>query len=323
MKRLLLQKKKPQLKNKIKTISFGRPSVEALPFISKKFKKVVFKMAFINQIISSVLIPVFMCPFLPFIHIAKIFNQPKELISLSANNIGSADDPVYLTAHRGITAVAPENSLPAYEKSVELGFYSAECDIRLTKDGHWVLLHNGDVNGRFCQMGAVEDMTLEEVRQLRFKNGANFWKYENLGMPTLEEYLDVFVGSNTRPQIEIKSENYDMLYTILEVVEAKGLTEQSIIISFDLEQLKTIRALNKDIELWYLIDEINETNIAEAKALGNTWLSPNLEKNDKASIQLAVDNGVGLSFWTVNTIEDAKMLYDMGIRYMETDTLCY
>ena len=280
-------------------------------------------MTFINQIISSVLVPVFMCPFLPFIHIAKIFNQPKELISLSANKVGSESDPIYLTAHRGITAVAPENSLPAYEKAVELGFYSAECDIRLTKDGHWVLLHNQDVNGRFCQMGAVEDMTLEEVRKLRFKNGSSFWAYENLGMPTLEEYLDVFVGSSTRPQIEIKSENFDMLHTILEAVEERGLTEQSIIISFDLEQLKAIRALDKDIELWYLIDKIDEKNIAEAKELGNTWLSPNLAANDTASIQLAVDNGIGLSFWTVNTIEDAKMLYDMGVRYMETDTLCY
>lgn len=280
-------------------------------------------MTFINQIISSILIPVFMCPFLPFIHVAKIFNQPSELISLKANNIGTPDDPVYLTAHRGITAVAPENSLPAYQKAVELGFYSAECDIRLTKDGHWVLLHNDDVNGRFCQLGKVEDMTLEEVRKLRFKNGSSFWAYENLGMPTLEEYLDVFVGSTTRPQIEIKSENYDMLHTILEAVEAKGLTEQSIIISFDLEQLKAIRALNKDIELWYLIDGINEKNIAEAKELGNTWLSPNLAANDKASIQLAIDNEVGISFWTVNTVEDAKMLYDMGVRYMETDTLCY
>ena len=280
-------------------------------------------MTFINQIVSSILVPIFMCPFLPFVHVAKIFNRPFELISLSENGIGSTDDPIYLTAHRGITAVAPENSIPAYEKSVELGFYSAECDIRLTKDGHWVLLHNDDVNGRFCQFGAVEDMTLEEVRQLRFKNGSSFWAYEDLGMPTLEEYLDVFVGSSTRPQIEIKSENYNQLHTILEAVEAKGLTEQSIIISFDLEQLKAIRALNKDIELWYLIDEINEQNIAEAKELGNTWLSPNLAKNNTQTIQLAVDNGIGLSFWTVNTIEDAKMLYDMGVRYMETDKLCY
>ena len=82
-------------------------------------------MTFINQVISSVLVPVFMCPFLPFIHIAKIFNQPKELISLSANNIGSESDPIYLTAHRGITAVAPENSLPSFEEAGKNGYYSA------------------------------------------------------------------------------------------------------------------------------------------------------------------------------------------------------
>lgn len=322
---MLQQKRRKQQKpnNQSQHNVCGRTSSEALPFIAKKLKKVVAKMTFLNQIISSLLVPVFMCPFLPFVHIAKIFNRPFDQISLSENNVGSVDDPIYLTAHRGITAVAPENSLPAYQRAVELGFYSAECDIRLTKDGHWVLLHNGDVNGRFCQFGAVEDMTLEEVRKLRFKNGSNFWAYEGLGMPTLEEYLDVFVGSKTRPQIEIKSENFDMLHTILEAVEERNLTEQSIIISFDLEQLKAIRALNKDIELWYLVGKIDEKSIADAKALGNTWLSPCLSDNDKASIQLAIDNGIGLSFWTVNTIEDAKMLYDMGVRYMETDKLCY
>ena len=63
--------------------------------------------------------------------------------------------------------------------------------------------------------------------------------------------------------------------------------------------------------------------VAEAKAIGdNVWLSANFEKNDKNTIQLAIDNNIGVSFWTVNTIEDAKMLYEMGIRYFETDILC-
>ena len=52
------------------------------------------------------------------------------------------------------------------------------------------------------------------------------------------------------------------------------------------------------------------------------WLSPNFERNDQASIQLALDAGIGVSFWTVNTVEDAKMLYDMGVRYIESDILC-
>ncbi len=279
--------------------------------------------SFINKIITLVLVPIYMCPYMPCVHIAKLFNQPKELISLYEHNIGSEEDPVYLTAHRGVSAVAPENSLPAFEAAVDLDYYTAECDIHLTKDNKWVVIHNGSVDARFCQFGDVADFTLEELKTFSYKSGANFWKYEDLKIPTLDEYLDVFVGTDTRPQIEIKADNYDMLYTVVEAVKAKGLQDSAIVISFDFEQLKVIHNIDPSIELWYLIDEITPENIAAAQALGdNVWLSPNFERNDQASIQLALDAGIGVSFWTVNTVEDAKMLYDMGVRYIETDILC-
>lgn len=278
---------------------------------------------FINKIITLILVPIYMCPFLPFVHVAKLFNLPSELISLSENGVGSAEDPIYLTAHRGVWAVAPQNSLPSYEAAVELGYYTAECDIHLTEDNEWVLIHNSEAESQFCQFGEVSDYTLEELKTFSYRDGKNFWKYEDLRIATLDEYLDVFVGTETRPQIEIKSDTYDMLYTVVEAVEEKGLTEQAIVISFDLGQLQKIHELNSDIELWYLIDEITPENIAAAKAVDeNMWLSPNFEKNDKESIQLAIDAGVSVSFWTVNTVEEAKMLYDMGIRYIETDILC-
>lgn len=277
----------------------------------------------INKIITLILVPIYMCPYLPCVHIAKIFNQPKQLISLSENNIGTEEDPVYLTAHRGVSALAPENSLPAFQEAVNYGYYTAECDIHLTKDNEWVVIHNGTVDARFCQTGEVKDYTLEEIKTFSYKSGANFWKYENLRIPTLDEYLDVFVGTSTRPQIEIKADNYDLLYTVVEAVKAKGLQDSAIIISFDYQQLKVIHDIDPNIELWYLIDEITAENIAAAQALGsNVWLSPNFETNDQQSIQLALDAGIGVSFWTVNTVEDARMLYDMGVRYIESDILC-
>lgn len=276
----------------------------------------------LNKIISLVLVPLYFSPFLPFLHVVKLFNQPQKVISLSEQGIGTAEDPVYLTAHRGVHKVAPQNSIPSYEAAVELGFYTAECDIHLTKDNEWVLIHNDTIDAQFCQYGEVKEYTLAELKSFRYKWGANFWQ-EDLRIATLDEYLDVFVGTNTRPQIEIKADNYDLLYTVVDAVKAKGLEKQSIVISFDFKQLEIIHKLDPNIELWYLIDEITAENIAQAQALGsNVWLSPNLEKNNQASIQLAVDAGIGVSFWTVNTVEDAKMLYDMGVRYMETDVFC-
>lgn len=274
----------------------------------------------INKIISLILAPLYLCPFMPFIHIVKIFNQPKELISLSENGIGSPEDPVFLTAHRGVWAEAPENSLPAYEKAVQYGYYTAECDIRLTKDNEWVLNHNSDTGNLFCEIGEISEYTLAELKTFSYKWGANFWKYEDLRICTLDEYLDVFIGSKTRPQIEIKGDNLDMLYKVVDAVKERGMEEQAIIISFDYEQLKAVDSLNSGIELWYLCDRITPEIIAEAEALNSEcWLSPDFEDNDAESISLAIDAGIGCSFWTVNEIEDAKMLYDMGIRYIETD----
>ncbi len=280
-------------------------------------------MAILNKIITLLLVPLFMNPFLPFLTIAKIVYAEKEVISLSENGIGTPEDPVYLTAHRGITAKAPENTLPAYKAAVELGFYTAECDILQTADGYWVLNHNSDTDNMFCQYAEISETTLEELRTFSYKKGCNFWAYEDLKIATLDEYLDVFVGTATRPQIEIKADGYDQLYTIVDAVYEKGLEDSAIIISFDYKQLETIRAYDANIELWYLIDDINAENIAQAKALGdNVWLSPDFEDNTAETIQLAIDAGVPTSFWTVNDLEDARMLYDMGIRYIETDIFC-
>lgn len=277
-------------------------------------------LSILNKIIALILVPLILNT--PVLSVVKLFYPQEELISLSANDVGSEEDPVYLTAHRGVNSLAPENSIPSYELAVKNGYYSAECDIRLTSDGHWVLNHNSDV-GRFWRLGNISDYTLEELRTFNYMSGSNFWDYQDATIPTLEEFLDVFVGTETRPQIEIKADNYNSLYTITDIIAQKGLTEQAIIISFDLEQLKVIHELDPSIELWYLVNEITEENIAEAQALGdNVWLSANFEDNTAATIQLAVDAGIGVSFWTVDSVEDAKMLYDMGIRYIETDILC-
>lgn len=278
---------------------------------------------FLNKLLITLIIPLMLNSSLPFFSILKIVNSPRQVISLSEAGVGSEEDPVYLTAHRGITATAPENSLPSYEKSVELGFYSAECDIRLTKDGYWVLSHNSSTSKMFWLDVTVEEMTLAELKEYNYMSGANFWEYDGLRIATLEEYLDIFVGTQTRPQIEIKSDDFDQLYKIIDALNERGLTQQAIVISFDLEQLKAINELDSGIELWYLVDEITEENIAEAKAIGdNVWLSANYEKNDDTSIKLAVDSGINVSFWTVNSVRDAQKLYDMGVRYIETDILC-
>lgn len=280
-------------------------------------------MNILNKIITLILVPIYFCVISPTYPVLVLFNQPKELISLSENGVGTEDDPVYLTAHRGVHALAPENSLPSFEEAVNNGYYSAECDIQLTKDNKWVVIHNAEVDGRFCQYGKIADLTLEELKTFSYNWGANIWKYKDSRIPTLEEYLDVFVGTDTRPQIEIGIENYDMLYSIVEAINERNLEDQAIVLTYNLKQLKAIHDLNPNIELWYLVDEMTPEIIAQAKELGdNVWLSASYDKNTEENIKLAKSEGINFSLFTVNTLEEAKALYDMGVRYIETDILC-
>lgn len=280
-------------------------------------------MAIINKIITLILVPIYFSVISPTYPVIVLFNQPKELISLSENGVGSAEDPVYLTAHRGVNALAPENSLPSFEEAVNNGYYSAECDIQLTKDNKWVVIHNAEVDGRFCQYGKIKDLTLEELKTFSYMWGANVWKYKDSRIPTLEEYLDVFVGTSTRPQIEIGIPDMEYLGDIVKAIEDRGLVNQAIVLTYNTKQLAAIHELNPDIELWYLVDEMTPEIIAEAKALGdNVWLSASYDKNTEENIKLAKSEGINFSLFTVNTLEEAKVLYDMGVRYIETDTLC-
>lgn len=280
-------------------------------------------LSIINKIITLLLVPIYFSSFSPTYPIIVLFNQPQQLISLSENGVGSAEDPVYLTAHRGVNALAPENSLPSFEEAVNNGYYSAECDIQLTKDNKWVVIHNAEVDDRFCQFGKIADLTLDELKTFSYCWGANLWKYKDTRIPTLEEYLDVFVGTDTRPQIEIGIENYDLLYTIVDAISERDLDDQAIILTYNLKQLKMIHELNPDIELWYMVEKMTPEVIAEAKELGdNVWLSSDYENNTEEDIKLALNENINFSLFTVNTVEEAKVLYDMGVRYIETDILC-
>lgn len=101
---------------------------------------------------------------------------------------------VYAIAHRGAHQGIPENSLPAYQKAIDLGCDFVEIDIRTTKDGQFVSIHNSTIDGYMNgKTGSVRNMTLAELKSLDIgeKLGEE-WK--NTRIPTFEEILQVCQG---------------------------------------------------------------------------------------------------------------------------------
>ena len=100
----------------------------------------------------------------------------------------------YVVAHRGAHNGIPENSIPAYQKAIDLGVDFVEIDVRTTKDGKFVSIHNSTIN-KYIEgvTGNIEDFTLAELRTLDIGSRIGpEWKGTQI--PTFEEILDLCKG---------------------------------------------------------------------------------------------------------------------------------
>lgn len=245
--------------------------------------------------------------------------QPPKVLSLS--NEGLPTENVNLVAHRGFSAVAPENSAAAFREAGKNGFFAAECDIQLSKDNVWVVNHNIDIEKMTNGEGKIWDMTYSEISKYFIDGGHNAENYPNQKLLTLDEYLAICNEYKIIPQIEVKEGNYECLDEILIALDKyEGMRENVIIISFDTAVLEKIRNLDKDIELWYLTHEVDKKVIRLA-ASSDYAIAFNCKKYDTEMLKEAQDKNIKLATWTVDNPKIYKELYDLGIRNFTTNRL--
>jgi len=99
-------------------------------------------------------------------------------------------DNIYVAAHRGFRTRYPENTMPAFKAAMELGVDQVETDIRITKDGELVLIHDAKVDRTTDGEGLVIDYTYDELQKL----DAGSWKGEEFvgyRIPTLREFMEL------------------------------------------------------------------------------------------------------------------------------------
>lgn len=252
----------------------------------------------------------------------KYFVAPKippKVISLGEKGLPTED--VNLVAHRGFSAIAPENSADAFKKAGENGFFAAECDIQLTKDGVWIVNHNSDIKKMTNGEGEISQMTYEEIMQYTVDGGYHVKDYPTQKLITLDEYLIICYDYKIIPQIEIKSGNnkdLDKIVTALEKYD--GMKETAMIICFDVEILNEIQQIDDTIELWYLVHEVTDEVIATCVEKGYT-IAFNCNEYEPEMLKKAQDKGIKLASWTVDSTKIYEELYNLGVRNFTTNRL--
>ncbi|MFC1881266.1 glycerophosphodiester phosphodiesterase [Thermodesulfobacteriota bacterium] len=157
-------------------------------------------------------------------------------------------EPPLVIAHRGYRKQYPENTLSAFEAAVETGAAMIELDVMLSRDRKPVVIHDATLERTTDGHGAVNDYTMEELKQL----DAGSWfdaKYADQRLPELSEVLDL-VNGRTRVNIEIKASAYEhhnppdaIEKQVVALVKQKNLQDSVLISSFDIDILVQIASM--------------------------------------------------------------------------------
>lgn len=131
-----------------------------------------------------------------------------------ADNFSKKENRILIVAHRGASKFAPENTVAAFLKAHEMGADMCEMDVRQTKDGHFVIMHDRSVRRTTNGKGLVKEMTLAEIKSL--DAGSYFGKeFAGEKVPTLREVLQAIKGK-ILPDLDLKDGNIEELVKLLD-----------------------------------------------------------------------------------------------------------
>lgn len=157
-----------------------------------------------------------------------------------------------IIAHRGASFDAPENTLESFQLGLDQGADAIECDVRLSRDGELMVIHDPTVERVAKVKRAVADLSVDELQALDVGSWKSA-KWSDARISTLAAVLDV-VPADRRILIEVKV-GLAALPRLKEVLAATALPRsQVIVMEFDLATVIAMRSTFPDIEVLWLND---------------------------------------------------------------------
>jgi glycerophosphoryl diester phosphodiesterase len=223
-------------------------------------------------------------------------------------------------AHRGASGARPENTLAAFRHALELGIRHLECDVRLSRDGQIVVMHDATVDRTTDGRGRVSDLTLAELRAL--DAGGRFapaWAGERI--PLLDELLAI-VPADARIVVEIKDDDRFPRLTDATVDALRGWDPDGRrvgISAFEVPTLRRVHGLWPAVELSALLREAADP--MAGAATGATILCPRASDIDAALVERLHAAGYVVRAWGLKGRDEAEMkrLVACGVDGMTTD----
>ena len=225
------------------------------------------------------------------------------------------DHQVAVTAHRGSSKYAPENTLSAVRRAIEDGADFAEIDVQETADGVIVALHDTDLMKVAGVAKKIWEITYDEIKTL----DAGTWfspDFEGEHIPTLGEMIKVAKGK-IKLNIELKFNGHDkhLVESVLKIIQDNDFESHCVISSLNYEGIMKVRDMNPDLKIGYII----------AKAIGNMFRADTDFLSLSSSIVTANvtasarKRSKDIHVWTINAPHKMSYFIDLGVDNILTD----
>ena len=217
---------------------------------------------------------------------------------------------VIVTAHRGASADAPENTLAAMVAAVEAGADLAELDVRLTRDGQVVLMHDRTIDRTTNGTGELWDFSLEELQELE----AGSWfgtEFDGEPIPTLRDVIQYAKGRLTlNIEIKVSREEPTIAAAVIDIIRSEECGDDCLITSFSREIVEEVKRIAPEVRAGFIFGGDYPTDVFDGE-----WeiLSANHQVVDSAFVARAREGGKRIHVWTVDDREEMIRLIGLGV----------
>ncbi len=222
-----------------------------------------------------------------------------------------------VTAHRGLSAHAPENTLYAFSDAINAGANLIELDVQQTKDGVLVVMHDSSLRRTTGDKRSIWEVDYDEIADL----DAGSWfdpAYANARISTLEDVLR-FVGGKVQLNIEIKPTKHntdDLEQNVADLIAQYGYEDKCWVTSFSYTSLKKVKQANPDIRTGYIMSvaygRFYTLKYADAFSLNKVFIT-------RQVVNSAHQAGKQVFAWTVNSTSEVRSLCNLHVDSIITD----
>ncbi|MEP6760768.1 MAG: glycerophosphodiester phosphodiesterase family protein [Sporichthyaceae bacterium] len=253
-----------------------------------------------------------------------------------SSSSGRDRSTIQVIAHRGSSDDEPEHSLSAYKLALDDGADALECDVRLTKDGHLVCVHDRRVDRTSNGRGVLSTLELAELSALDFGSWRDTWEdFEDPEVPdrdraeilTLRRLLETVANHDRPVQIAIETKHptrysglverrlIDLLDHFGWAHPRLGRTSPVRVMSFSQLSLRRMRVLAPSVQTVFLMERVPLRYRDGTLPPGVPIAGPSIEvlRAHPRYVERVQRHGHEVHVWTVDSIEDVSLCADLGV----------